>query len=220
LIAQEESFLKSAPPKLPGVPWVRSTFSSTQIRALALDFLEGNSPRDGEEELVAQLLASWILPGATRPVRELAAWQRLVRAAGGPLPTDVQNLAEAKVRPVVFHGDFTPWNIKVKAGIWTLLDWERGELNGMPLWDWLHFVVQPAVLVHRASAQTVLSRIERLFESALFRGYAERTGISGLERPLVIAYLQYCIHVLAQTEGLSQVREVAEVAAQKWFTKP
>jgi len=217
LIAQEENFLKSASTKLLAVPLLKSTFCSTQIRAFAMDFLEGDTPRTGQEEAVGQLLSSWIVPGPRSEVRDLAVWGRLEEATSGQLPVGVQKLAEAKVRPVVFHGDFAPWNIKVKAGTWTLLDWERGEPRGMPTWDWLHFVVQPAVLVERANVQMVLGRIERLFGSGPFRRYAEQAGISGLEQSLALAYLHYCIRVLAQTEGLSQVQAIAEAAARQWF---
>jgi hypothetical protein len=215
LISQEESFLKSAPPKLPGIPLLKSTFSSKQIRALTMDYLQGDIPPTGQIEAVGQLLSSWILPGPTRQVRDLAVWRRLQDAHGGQLPASVQKLAEAKVRPVVFHGDFAPWNIKVQAGTWTALDWERGELNGMPLWDWLHFVVQPALLVQRASTQMVLDRIEELFGSGPFRRYAEQAGILGLEHLLSWTYLQYCIHVVAQTEGLPQVQALAVAASRK-----
>ena len=45
-------------------------------------------------------------------------------------------LGSRLVSSVVFHGDFAPWNIKVdRAGAWMVLDWERGELHGVPCWD-------------------------------------------------------------------------------------
>lgn len=45
-----------------------------------------------------------------------------------------------KISPVYVHGDFTPWNIKkVKGQSLMALDWEMGDPNGLPLYDFFYF---------------------------------------------------------------------------------
>jgi len=98
------------------------------------------------------------------------------------------------------------------------VDWERGEMSGIPLWGWLHFIIQPAILVEQASGQSILGRIEKFFESAPLIRYAERAGLSGHERPLCLAYLHYSIRVLRPSEGLAQLEALADAALKQWFS--
>ena len=219
LIEQEERFLKAAPKGLRGVPQIRSGFFSEEVRALAMNYIEGTQPGYDDHPAVARLLSSWISPTGPSPVNELPAWRRLTEQMGSTLPAAAQEPAETKVVPVIAHGDFAPWNIKVNAGEWTLLDWERGEMNGMPLWDWLHYLVQPAVLVDKVPEVKLLERIDRLFRSELFKGYARKTGISGVERPLTLAYFYYCIYVIAQTEGTERLKKLVQAALDCWSLK-
>jgi len=42
--------------------------------------------------------------------------------------------------PVYVHGDFTPWNIKkIEDGSLMALDWEMGDPNGLPVYDFFYF---------------------------------------------------------------------------------
>lgn len=50
-----------------------------------------------------------------------------------------------------------------------VLDWERGELAGIPAWDWFHFVLQPAILVAREDTAALVRRLEGLLASADFQ---------------------------------------------------
>ena len=93
-----------------------------------------------------------------------------------------------------------------------MVDWERAELTGPPLWDWLHFIIQPAILVEQAAPEAIVRRLRELFQLPLFVEYAAQARIQGLEWPLVHAYLHYCLHVVRQTEGLDGVRALAESA--------
>ena len=108
------------------------------------------------------------------------------------------------------HGDFTPWNVKVANGRWTVLDWERGERAGVPGWDWLHFVLQPAVLVQREPLDQTLTRLERLFVSAEFIRYARRAKIIGQEWLLTAAYVIFSLRVTRQTEGAARLGPLLE----------
>ncbi len=50
---------------------------------------------------------------------------------------------------VWIHGDFAPWNIKVNSNQLSLIDWEDGHNNGLPLLDLLHFHMIQAYLFNR-----------------------------------------------------------------------
>ena len=83
----------------------------------------------------------------------------------------------------------------------------------MPCWDWLHFEIQAAVLVRRMDAEAVRARLERLWKAPAFVEYASRAGVSGHERALTTAYLQYCAEVLQPTEGLEVIEHLRHLLA-------
>jgi hypothetical protein len=216
LIQREATFLRQIPAGTAAVPILRSVLEHEQAHAFALDFVPGNSPSLTDWPTMEKLLTSWLSGNRKIALRDLPSWQTLENAAGSKLPPAVTTLSSVEVRPAIFHGDFAPWNIKVHNGAWTLLDWERGELTGVPGWDWLHFVVQTSVLVQRASTARIVEKIERLFISQEFVRYAQRAGITRQERAFAIAYLHYCLHVLKQTEGFETIRALAELAERRW----
>jgi hypothetical protein len=219
LIQKEESFLAAIPQGATGIPWLRATFQSDRLRAMALDFLAGDSPRPRDEGALPALLASWVDRQQTLLLSETADWARLESAASahalfGPL---ARRLRDRTIRAVIQHGDFAPWNIKVSPfGGWTVLDWERGELAGIPGWDWFHYVIQPGILVERLSTRRLVRRIERLLASPAFTPYAVRTGIAGYERELFLAYLLHAAEVIQPSEGLAATRELLGALAARW----
>jgi hypothetical protein len=218
LIAKEVSFLSSIPAELRAIPRVRHQFHERGIHAFATDFFPGHSPRAAQAGDVEPLLSSWLKAGRRIEVSELAAWQRLNQASTeDPLFKQLATLAGLRVQAAVFHGDFAPWNIKVSApGVWTVLDWERGELNGPPAWDWFHFVLQPAMLVQRQPPARLASLAESLLVSSPFQAYAREAGLIGREREWFLAYSLYCRDVLRPAEGSPRVVELLKVLAQKW----
>ena len=49
--------------------------------------------------------------------------------------------------PVYVHGDFTPWNIKkIENGSIIAIDWEMGDPNGLPIYDFFYFFLIQAYL--------------------------------------------------------------------------
>src|SRR5262249_49195183 len=119
------------------------------------------------------------------------------------------------LHPTIQHGDFAPWNIKISPqGIWTVLDWERGELEGIPGWDWFHYIIQPAILVEHVSTSGLVQRIENHLTTDSFKHYAADAGIHGLERLLLLAYLLYMVQVIQPSEGLAETRELLDALAK------
>ncbi len=55
------------------------------------------------------------------------------------------------------HGDFAPWNIKLDdSGKVNLLDWENCSIKAVGGWDWLHCLIQSALLVKKLNAYDAL----------------------------------------------------------------
>lgn len=218
LITHEVNLLKSLPGRAAAVPRLRGGgFSSGSGEAFAMDFIAGQSPQGDAPGTLEKLFTSWLAPSSKAAISELPAWQRLRDAPDAPpLPEPLATLGELRACPTLMHGDFAPWNIKVAAGHWTVLDWERGEAAGIPAWDWFHFVVQPAVLVQHAATGTIITRLEELFAATEFRRYAEAAGIAGSERGLALAYVCYCRYVTRQTEGLDRLAALEAVLRRRW----
>ena len=210
LIRKEIAFLRSAPTGVAGLPTLRSEFASPPVEALALDFVAGNAPTAESREAIGALLGAWLDRSRRVPITELAAWQTL--AASSTSDSRFQALAarfsNCAVSPTIAHGDFVPWNIKVspKDGGWKVIDWERGELSGVPGWDWLHYVIQTGILVEKLPSADLARKMEGLFGDRMFQDYAAAAGIKGRENALTAAYLFHCVNVVRPAEG----REAAE----------
>lgn len=217
LIRREQEFLRCAPEAAPALPRLRESFQSPKVRALALDYFDGDTPRPGEAAELQRIMHGWLDRDRWVSVRELSIWPRLLEADGaGTFPPQVHALGEAKLRPSLFHGDFAPWNIKSLRGRWTVLDWERGELLGPPGWDWFHFTLQSALLVRGEPPAALLARLEALLRTPEFMAYARAAGVVDQMRWLGIAYLAYCLRVTRQTEGAENLRRLFELAITRW----
>jgi hypothetical protein len=217
LIEQEQYFLKAAPPDTAGLPKLRATFECPRLLALALDFFPGDSPRKRQERAIPSLLGSWLNAKRKISVSETACWQALERSCPGDALLVTTGLRERIVQAAVQHGDFAPWNIKVSpGGDWRVLDWERGQVTGLPGWDWFHYVIQTALLVERQPAAALVERVENLLSSESFRSYATQSGFRGSEREWVLAYLFHTVHVVKPSEGLPQTQELLKALCERW----
>lgn len=217
LIAQEIGALAALPPGLAGAPGLLGQWGDGSAAALALPYVGGEAPLPQSIGPAAAILEDWLRHGSDAPLDSLPGW----RAATASLPASELlplSTPHATVRAPVAHGDFAPWNIKVspETGGWTVLDWERGELCGVPGWDWFHFVLQPAVLVEKLDGPALAARAGELLASPEFRHYAEAAGIVGCERPLLLAYLAHCTEVIRQTEGASALAAARTLLRQQW----
>ncbi len=218
LIRHEELFLGSVPGGIEGIPALRATFDSFRMRALVLDFFTGDSPRVNDEDAMARLLSCWVHRQEKVRLSELSGWTRCASASAiAWFPALARRIGQQFLHPAIRHGDFAPWNIKVSPrGAWTVLDWERSELTGIPAWDWFHYVIQTGILVERQPTSRLASRVESLLTSASFQQYAEYCGIAGLERELALAYLVHCVEVIKPSEGLSAARELLRALHERW----
>lgn len=210
LIRRERDFLGQVPRNdRVGIPAVHASLDTPRVQAFALAPVWGRSPARRDQAQLPKVLDSWIHTEVVRPLRELDEWQELGQAAGeAGLPAiPLERLQAARVHPVLRHGDFAPWNIRVdRSGQWSVFDWERGRQFGVPGWDWFHYVVQTAILVERRSPPGLVRQLDRLLASAAFQAYAARTGLTAISRELLRAYLAYAVAVHRPAEGLTELR--------------
>ena len=215
LIAAERSILQQLPSTTPGVPVLRGEFSVGDLQAFALDYALGAAPKAPDDAAPATLLRQWIQPGDPQAVTEWPVWRALrEQCQNHPWFTAGQAaVAKQRVRPVLMHGDFAPWNIRVAPtdGRWLVLDWERATLQGIPGWDWFHFVIQPEILVRRRPVADIVQRLRGLLRGPEFQEYARATLISGIEVQLLRAYLAYQVCVIQPTEGVAVTQQLLEV---------
>ncbi len=215
LIRREATFLKSQPRQRLHAPALREEFAEDRREAMVLDFVPGTTPGDKDFAALAPLLESWIQPGPPCRFLDLPAAHRLQAAAAAhPACAKVlSGLTEVRLRPAVFHGDFTPWNVRVHPTTrqWTVLDWERGESLGPPAWDWFHFVIQQEILVRHTRPAAVLRQLKSLLHGSDFGRYSRRTGLGESATALLAAYLAYACFVLRQAEGQRELEALLDL---------
>lgn len=163
----------------------------------AMEFIEGVSPSwPVPARQICGFLAKLVLEGESQPIGETAAW----KALRPHLSADSLKRYEAFVQRVIprclFHGDFAPWNVRVKSdGTWVALDWEYGELTGVPGWDWLHFLVLPARLLKKMSDEEVTGLLRQEMQTREFQDYLGKVGLRGCEDMIVSSYFEYLKHI-------------------------
>jgi Phosphotransferase enzyme family len=220
LIDSESIFLKSLPAGTPGIPKLLDSFQSERISAFSMSFIDGRPAHSRDRHRIESLLAAWVDTTRVVPVSDLPVWQRLRTACrdAALMARLSRPLNATLVHPALFHGDFAPWNVRIsgKTGDAWVLDWERGEPEGVPGWDWFHYIIQPAILVRRQSVRSLLKTVDGLLASPAFQGYAMRASAEEIKHELLLAYLLYCVEVLKWSEGLSQVKELLRVLTTKW----
>ena len=72
------------------------------------------------------------------------------------LGSDVLRMASQELRNNsvdcgLSHGDFTPWNTRMRDGQLLVFDWETAELNAPCLWDKFHFLTQTRSLLRKGA---------------------------------------------------------------------
>lgn len=220
---REANLLEKLPANTLGCIRVTGRLTTPNLSAFATDYFPGESPDD---DLGMELLFhSWINSGPAMAIETFDAWQELETKVASAVPAAWQALRAAlagkKIHSTLYHGDFAPWNIRaVNSQNLQAFDWERGNLQGIPGWDWFHFVVQTSILARRHSVERVAAEVEELLESPRFEKYAQSAGIHDIVKPLVLAYLLHHRWAVKPLEGGKQVVELYELLAARWGLMP
>lgn len=213
LIRQEVEAIGALPAALPHVVRVRDTLECPEASALAMDWIEGRVPTPHDEAFLPVVLGAWIQSGVRVRLGDLPLWQRIEAADPAAFRSmkGVLRWAEHEVHPVVFHGDFAPWNVRITPdGAWQVFDWERGEARGIPGFNWLHYGVQHAVLVRRMRGRALAARLRSVMDSKAWREHLAHAGWDDAADAPLRLYVRYMRAVFCPTEGVQAYRELEE----------
>ena len=220
---READLLEKLPANTLGCIRATGRLTTPKISAFATAYFPGDSPED--DAGMETLFHSWINPEPAVPIESLDSWRELETVVAGADPAAWPVLRAAlagqTIRTTLHHGDFAPWNIRaVNSQNLQAFDWERGKLQGIPGWDWFHFITQTAILARRHSVERVAAEVEELLESPRFEKYAAAAGISPIVKPLLLAYLLHHRWVVKPLEGGETTAELKELLAERWRLNP
>jgi len=85
---------------------------------------------------------------ATLPARLSDLPMQKRQELGTILDRLMPTLQTLEVTSTVIHGDFAPWNLRIHEGRISAFDWEYGELDGLPLVDETHYLLQLGSQLH------------------------------------------------------------------------
>lgn len=215
-VQAESRLLKSAPSTLPGLPPLLNALDTDVFSALAIPFVRRKCPPSVLPSQLPLRLSEWLRPNSRRNLREFPIWQELIHA-GGPLFQRADRcLGKLAVAPTLFHGDFAPWNILFDENDKCLLiDWESGSLEGIPGWDWFHFLIQTSILVRRERPEATFRRVRAEFATPEFVAYAKLANIQDHLPPLLASYLAFACH-RKQADGRKPLVELLASFDRFW----
>ncbi len=219
---QEANQLEQLPSNLIGCIHMTGRIATPALTAFATTYFSGDSPRD--DEGMEHLFHAWLNPHAPVALDNLASWREL-QAVFSRLDPEMWQLlnhavAGKKVHSTIHHGDFTPWNVRATSQQnLQVFDWERGQAQGIPGWDWFHFFVQTAILARRYHEKRVAAEVEHLFQSPRFQIYAAAARVKDIVKPLFLAYLLHQKLVVKPVEGGATAEKLYELLAVRWGFK-
>jgi hypothetical protein len=220
---READLLEKLPFGMLGCIRITGRLNTPVLSAFATAYFPGDSP--GDDAGMERLFHAWLNPGPSVPLASLETWRELAAMVAEADPGAWQVLSVAlagkTVRTTLYHGDFAPWNIRaINVQNLQVFDWERGRLQGIPGWDWFHFIVQTAILAKRLSVERVAAEVEQLLHSERFKKYAAEAGISDSAEPLLLAYLLHQKWVIKPHEGGKTTAELFELLSVCWQMTP
>jgi len=195
-VMAELELIKTLPNKLTGIPVLHREHLGYGWASYATDFVEGTSPCKGDDEQVLGVLVDWMNGAETVPLSETEQWQKMTDYASRHENREIwevlQKSATLRIKAVVTHGDFAPWNIKLSAdGAVAVLDWETGCNEGPAGWDWLHYMIQRGSLVDTRSASETLKLCREWAKSEKGGRFLDEAGWGNQIEPWIGTYLAY-----------------------------
>lgn len=182
LIDHEAAVLSSIGERLPGIPELRTTLSTRGCSAFAMDFFAVPDHPPSRQDRIG-LVRQWIQPGPAVSLDKLLPWRAIADSG--------MDGSTVMFRPVIFHGDFAPWNIRGNGNGWVVVDWEKACVHGPPLWDLLHYEIQTAILVDRSEPEAILHRLDGILADEDICSYLQECGCPDAGRLLADGYLKH-----------------------------
>ena len=214
LIAREVDFLCSAMPS--HSLKVIAQHDCNRVRAFAGPFIPEHRKSSLSICEAIHITEEWIRKDAFSPLGTRPALQALVAKTRNEAELRrLHTISSVTAVETISHGDYAPWNIKRDrdSSEWIVVDWERGDYNGVPGWDIIHFLVQPLILVHRASPSSIVKQLCSFLTSPTWMRRAEANGVSNISLQLAWSYALHAGRVNRQSEKSDTLEEVAKILA-------
>ena len=219
---REAALLAQLPVAKIGCTAMTGQIKTDGLSAFATAYFPGQSLTN--DVGIEKLFHAWLAPNTAEPLENFASWHELESVLAKPekliFSTLHAALAGRKIATTLFHGDFTPWNVRMtNLENIQAFDWECGHLRGIPAWDWFHFIIQTSILVKRHSPERVAAELDQLIQSPRFQKYAAAAGISEIIEPLLLAYLLHEKYFIQPEEGRKVTGELFQLLWQQWQLK-
>lgn len=179
MLHREANVLRAVSEKGMNAPRCLGLHEQGDMTILRMPFLPGTPISAEAPEGALELLEKWIGNAPAKSIHEFREW-RFVKAVlelteqGREV---LNGFSDRKLRPVISHGDFARWNLmNQEGGPLIALDWEWGDMEGMPGIDLVHYFAQNARLVKRLPPGEIILYIEHELRKPKPRDYLRRTG--------------------------------------------
>lgn len=87
------------------------------------------------------------------------------------------------------HGDFAPWNVRLRDGRLFAFDWEYAQAGANPLHDFLHFHLMGRLARHRATGARAMALLLSRAGQHADAVFGARSGVAQAAGPLALHYL-------------------------------
>ncbi|MDG1357392.1 MAG: hypothetical protein P8P36_04285 [Akkermansiaceae bacterium] len=196
LVSAEIAAMRDMPAKLSGLLEIRQYDENDHWCFYSCHKVDGRSPQKSDDDLVMRILESWLYSAHKEVLQSTNQWAILRRYIKEHDIIEGQHLLDEgkdlRVSVGVSHGDFAPWNIKKTArNTVAVIDWEHGSCSGPAAWDWIHYLLQRAVLVDGMSNGKAIQVCREWANTVGGRVFLERTGWGGRINLCIGSYLFY-----------------------------
>lgn len=182
------SELNTVLPEAASIPPLLGRWNGDQWDAFQLPFFQTSRRQEWSMSELVDILSTWTGGEKSDAFLSVESWRKVV---GGLDDNEASEVRSLRLTPSLRHGDFAPWNIlESEESDPVVIDWEFAELNGVPGWDLVHFVLMSSHLVARVSRESTLEKVKMVLRSDPdARRYLEQVGWSGHEDLLLKTYL-------------------------------
>lgn len=195
-IVNETNTISSLPKGGTGIPVLLGKEQQENWAMYTTRFTDGDSPRPCDDDRVLDVLTSWSKYGESMAFSDTEQWNSMLVYAkengGLDVWNEINTAAPINIMVGLYHGDFTPWNIKTLSnGSISVFDWEHGINKGPAAWDWLHYLIQRATLVDHLSPSETLEICREWAKSEKGGRFLDEAGWGNQIEPWIGTYLAY-----------------------------
>lgn len=180
-VSAEIKAMRVMPDGLLGLQELRHSEENVNWCFYTCSMVEGKSPQKSDDSEVLKILDSWLDFAHKKLLQDTGQWEEIYdyikhhhSAKGQDLLDQCKNL---EVLMGITHGDFAPWNIKkTPEDKIAVIDWEFGTDHGPACWDWIHYLIQRAILVENMSSRDAIQACRDWATTTHGKVFIERTG--------------------------------------------